>query len=92
MIRWLEHSELEIVDQWSTKIPPPSRGGEAAAGQFVISIEHHSKPLGFYLPIYKGNVLMKFGFDVQSQTEKSNMAVQRPFWKWHLWKSIGFFP
>ena len=40
-----------------------------------------------------------FGFEIQSQTEvtvrkpkKSNMATRRPFWKWHIWKSIGFFP
>ena len=25
-------------------------------------------------------------------TEKSNMAARRPFWKWHCWKSIGSFP
>ena len=24
--------------------------------------------------------------------EKSNMTTRRPFWKWHCWKSIGFFP
>ena len=26
------------------------------------------------------------------ETKKSNMATRRPFWKWHIWKSIGFFP
>ena len=25
-------------------------------------------------------------------TEKSNMATRRPFWRWHLWKSLGSFP
>ena len=24
--------------------------------------------------------------------KKSNMATRRPFWKWHIWKSMGFFP
>ena len=24
--------------------------------------------------------------------EKSNMGVRRPFWKWHCWKTIDFFP
>ena len=24
--------------------------------------------------------------------EKSNMATRWPFWKWHIWKSIGFIP
>ena len=24
--------------------------------------------------------------------DKSNMATRLPFWKWHCWKSIGFFP
>ena len=26
------------------------------------------------------------------ETEKSNMAARRPFWKWRSWKSIGFYP
>ena len=26
------------------------------------------------------------------ETTKSNLATRRPFWKWHIWKSIGFFP
>ena len=51
------------------------------------------------LPIYRINLLQKFGLDIQSQTwsqnpetEKSNMAARQPFWKWHCWKSTGFFP
>ena len=112
---------LEIVDQRSTRIP----------------IAHLSKSLRFYLPIHTGNVLLKFRFNVQNQTEvtylkinrlwpmpinnmhmkfeiqipkkpwvllwkpchlqspdteQSNMAARRPFWMWHCWKSIGFFP
>ena len=26
------------------------------------------------------------------ETEKSNMAARRPFWKWRCWKSIGSYP
>ena len=26
------------------------------------------------------------------ETEKTNMAARRPFWKWHCWKSIGSYP
>ena len=26
------------------------------------------------------------------ETEKSNMATRRPFWKWRCWKSIGSYP
>ena len=26
------------------------------------------------------------------ETEKSNMAARRPFWKWCWWKSIGSYP
>ena len=26
------------------------------------------------------------------ETKKYNIATRRPFWKWHIWKSIGFFP
>ena len=49
------------------------------------------------LPIYISIVPLKFEVDIQSQskvksleTEKSNMAARRPFWKWRSWKSIGF--
>ena len=27
-----------------------------------------------------------------SETEKSNLATRRPFWKWRRWKSIGSYP
>ena len=50
-------------------------------GNAWIAIAHRSKSLGLYLPIYTGNVLLKFGFDAQShtgvnspETEKCNMA------------------
>ena len=59
--------KLEIVDQWSTRIPPHSRRG--AVGNVWIAIEHGSKSRGFHLPIRMGNVLERFGFDVQSQAE-----------------------
>ena len=49
------------------------------------------------LPIYISIVPLKFEVDIQSQTkvksletQKSNMAARRPFWKWCRWKSIGF--
>ena len=38
-------------------------------GNAWIVIKHHSKSLCFYLPIHIGNVLLKFGFNVQSQPE-----------------------
>ena len=64
-----------------------------------IAIEHPSKSQAFSLLIHAGNVLQKFGFEIQSQTEvkspetkKSIMATRLPCWKWHIWKSIGFFP
>ena len=51
------------------------------------------------LSIHTSNVLLKFGLDIQSQTEvkspeteKSKMSARRPLWKWHRWKSIGFCP
>ena len=90
-------TKLEIVNQWSTRIPPQRQW--VSLGNAWIAIEHPSKSLGFYLPIHAGNVLLKFGFEIQSQTEvmspeteKSNMVTRRPFWKWHCWKSIGYFP
>ena len=51
---------------FETIVGPP---GGAAHGNVWITIEHSSKPLGFYLPIRTGNVLLKFGFGVPSQTE-----------------------
>ena len=50
------------------------------------------------LPIYISILPMKFGVDIQSQTnvspetKKSNMAASQPFWKWRRWKSIGSYP
>ena len=38
-------------------------------GNAWIVIEHGSKSLRFYLPIHIGNVLLVFGFNVQSQPE-----------------------
>ena len=43
------------------------------------------------LSIHTGNLLLKFGLDIP-ETEKSNKATRRPFWKWHGGKSIGFGP
>ena len=64
-----------------------------------IATEHPSKSQAFYLPLHAGNVLLKFGFETQSQTEvrvrkpkKSKIATRQSFWKWHIWKWIGFFP
>ena len=89
--------KLEIVDQWSTRIPPPSRRGSRQQCMdcnwtlfkitLLLSTHTHrwcapevwiwcSKPKWSYSP----------------ETEKSNMAARWPFWKWHCWKSIGFFP
>ena len=51
------------------------------------------------LSIYTSNVLPKFQLDIRGQTKvrvwklkKSNMATRQPFWKWHNWKLIGFYP
>ena len=53
------------------------------------------------------NMHIKFEIEIPQQTrvtlqkpcqlqspdnEKSNMATRWPFWKWHCWKSQGFFP
>ena len=47
-------------------------------GNAWIAAEHHSKSLGFYLPIHTGNVLLKFGFYVQSQTEIRVRKMKNP--------------
>ena len=49
-------------------------------GNARIAIEHHSKSVDFYLPIHTGNVLLKFGFDVQSQTEDRVRKLKIPIW------------
>ena len=59
------------------------------------------------LPMTTINMHMKFEIEIPKQTwltsrkpchlqspetEKSNMAARRPFWKWCCWKSIGYYP
>ena len=59
------------------------------------------------LPMTTINMHMKFEIEIPKQTwltlrkpchlqspetEKSNMATRRPFWKWRCWKSIGSYP
>ena len=59
------------------------------------------------LPMTTINMHMKFEIEIPKQTwltsripchlqspetEKSNMAARRPFWKWRCWKSIGSYP
>ena len=59
------------------------------------------------LPITTINMRIKFEIEIPKQTwltlrkpchlqspetEKSNMATRRPFWKWRCWKSIGSYP
>ena len=46
---------------------PPAGG--VAVGEAWTAIKHCSKSLGFNQPIHTSSVLLKFGFDVQSQTE-----------------------
>ena len=59
------------------------------------------------LPMITINMHMKFEIEIPKQTwltlrkpchlqspetEKTNMAARRPFWKWRCWKSIGSYP
>ena len=38
-------------------------------------------------------VMLQKPWHLQSpETEKSDMAARQSFWKWHHWKSIGFYP
>ena len=45
-------------------------------GNAWTAIEHRSRALSFYLPIHTGNVLLKFGFDIQSYLESRNWKIQ----------------
>ena len=56
-----------------TFVLPPAGG--VAVGVWT-AIKHCSKSLGFNLPIRTGSVLLKFGFDVQSQTEFNQTEIQ----------------
>ena len=69
---------LEIVDQWSTRIPGQWEGG--TMGNTWTATEHCSKSLGFYLPIHTGNVLLKFGFEIQNQTKVRVQKLKYPIW------------
>ena len=63
---------------------------------------HHWKSIGFgSWPQTIGKWNLKFQSKLELRkpcylqspdTEQSNMAARRPFWKWHCWKSIDFFP
>ena len=59
------------------------------------------------LPMITINMHMKFEIEIPKltwltlrkpchlqspETEKTNMAARRPFWKWRRWKSIGSYP
>ena len=54
----------------------------------------NNKPMGFKseIPKHTWGTLRKLCHLQSPDTEKSNLATRRPFWKWHYWSSIGFFP
>ena len=68
--------QLEIVDQWFTRIPQTA--GAVAGNNVWIATEHGSKSFCFYLPTHTGNMLLKFGFNVQSQIEIRVRKLKNP--------------
>ena len=93
--------KLEIVDQWSTRIPapPPIEGSK---GQWVDCNWGYVR----LLPTATKDKHMKFETQIPKQTwvtlpkpcrlqsletEKSNMATRQPYRKWGNWKSIGSY-
>ena len=83
------------VRVWKPKYPIWPPGG------------HFESDINRLLPMTTINMHMKFEIEISKQTwlttrkpchlqspetEKSNMAARRPFWKWRCWKSIGSYP
>ena len=47
----------------------PAKPEWVSVDNVLIAIEHPSKSPDFYLPIHAGNVLLKFGLEIQGQTK-----------------------
>ena len=94
--RKLKQYQLEIVDQWSTRIPPPHRRGwQWAMGGLQLNIVYNHKAailkvtslkINRLLPIYISIVPLKLAVDIQSQTK---VRVRKP--KIPIWPPGGHF-
>ena len=69
-----------VLEYCSSLLGYPRPAGWIAVDNAWIAIEHRPKSPGFYLPIYTGNVLLKLGFDVQSQTEVRVRKLKNQIW------------
>ena len=94
---------IDIQSQTKVRVwKPKIQYGRHAAILKVTSLK-----INRLLPMTTINMHMKFEIKIPKQTwltlrkachlqspetEKSNMAARRPFWKWRCWKSIGSYP
>ena len=95
---------VDIQSQTKVRVWKPKKiqNGHQAAILKVTSLK-----INRLLPMTTINMHMKFEIEIPKQTwltsrkpchlqspetEKSNMAARRPFWKWRCWKSIGSYP
>ena len=81
---------------WKNPIWPPSGHFESDVSEIQQALAHGPKQHA--CEIWNWNSKANLSYIPEScqlqnpDTEKSNMAASRPFWKWHYWKSTGFFP
>ena len=89
--------KLEIVDQRSTRIPPPSGSGYqwAMHGLQLNILQNHQASIYPYTRVmcyWSLDLKFKAKLKLEPGNRKIQYGRQRPFWKWHCWKSIGSFP
>ena len=96
---------LELI--FKAKLKLESGNKKIQYGHQAAILQVTSLKINRLLPMITINMHMKFEIEIPKQTwltlwkpchlqrpetEKSNMAARRPFWKWRCWKSIGSYP
>ena len=85
---------LDVQSQTKVRVQKQKNPISSPVGHF----ENDIAKINRLLSLHTSNMWLKFRLDIQSHTKesrnkkKSKMAARRPFWKWYLWKSIGFCP
>ena len=101
----LSHLSLELI--FKAKLKLESGNQKIQYGNQAAILKVTSLKIYRLLPMATINMHMKFEIEIPKQTwlmlqkpchllspetEISNMAARRPFWKWRCWKSIGPYP
>ena len=104
-IEVLCHLSSELI--FKAKLKLESGNQKIQYGHQAAILKVTSLKINRLLPVTTINMHMKFEIEIPKQTwltsrkpchlqspetEKSNMAARRPFWKWRCWKSIRSYP